>query len=394
MHNILWLDDFAQVNQDRPMNTENKSQKNKYTYDLKFFLNSFIHGDCINIMKQFPSNSVDMVFADPPYNLQINENLKRPNNTLVDGVNDNWDKFSSFQEYDDFSIAWLKESKRILKTNGSLWLIGSYHNIFRLGKIIQDLGFWILNDIVWIKSNPMPNFRGKRFTNAHETLIWCIPNKDQKTYTFNYQAMKALNEDLQMRSDWKLPICRGKERLTLNGKKAHTTQKPEALLSRLILASSNEGDLIVDPFSGTGTTAAAAKKLNRKFIGIEKNQNYINISNDRLKLINSYDSEALQTTKSLKTEPRVPFGWIVERGLINPGEIIFDYRRKYHAKVRVDGTLITTSLNTPIVGSIHKVGAEVQGAQACNGWTFWHFDAKDGPISINVLRQQLRAEMH
>lgn len=376
------------------MSSDNKTQTSKTNREFKFDMNSFVHGNCVEIMKKIPTASVDMIFADPPYNLQITENLLRPNNTIVDGVNDNWDKFSSFKEYDNFSLTWLKEVKRILKPNGSLWLIGSYHNIFRLGKILQDLGFWILNDVVWIKSNPMPNFRGKRFTNAHETLIWCIPNKERKDYTFNYQAMKALNEDLQMRSDWKLPICKGKERLTLNGKKAHTTQKPEALLSRIILASSNEGDLIVDPFSGTGTTAAAAKKLNRKFIGIEQKYEYIKISNQRLESIESYDSEALQTSKSLKTEPRIPFGWIVERGLINPGEVIFDYRRKYHAKVRVDGTLITTSLNKPIVGSIHKVGAEVQGAQACNGWTFWHFDAHDGPVSINVLRQQIRAEMH
>ena len=377
------------------MSSEKKIQKSKSNPDLKFQMNSFVHGNCIKIMSQIPAASVDMIFADPPYNLQITENLLRPNNTIVDGVNDSWDKFSSFKEYDNFSLSWLKEAKRILKPNGSLWLIGSYHNIFRLGKIIQDLEFWILNDIIWIKSNPMPNFRGKLFTNAHETLIWCIPNKQQKDYTFNYQAMKALNEDLQMRSDWKLPICRGKERLTINGKKAHTTQKPEALLSRIILACSNEGDLIVDPFSGTGTTAAAAKRLNRKFIGIEKKYEYIKISNQRLKSVSIYDSESLQTSKSQKTEPRIPFGWIVERGLINPGEIIFDHRRKYHAKVRVDGTLITTSLNKPIVGSIHKVGAEVQGAQACNGWTFWHFDdAHNGPVSINVLRQQIRAEMH
>ena len=345
-------------------------------------------------MRRIPKSSVDLIFADPPYNLQLSDSLSRPNNSLVNGVDEEWDQFASFAEYDTFSRDWLTEARRVLKKTGTLWVIGSYHNIFRLGTILQDLGFWVLNDVIWLKSNPMPNFRGRRFTNAHETLIWCSREKNQKKYTFNYQAMKALNDDLQMRSDWKIPLCRGKERLKINGEKAHATQKPEALLQRIILASTNQGELILDPFSGSGTTAAVAKKLNRNFLAIERDPKYIELSRQRLKSIKTHDSESLNITQPTRAQPRIPFGWIVERGLLEPGAIVFDYRRKYYAKVRADGTLVTTHLTTTVAGSIHKVGATVQGAPACNGWTFWHFDAKDGPVAIDVLRQRLRAEMH
>lgn len=358
----------------------------------KYIKNKIIHGNCIDILKNIESNSVDVVFADPPYNLQLQNPLNRPNNTSVDGVNDTWDKFDSFEKYDSFNHAWLYESRRVLKDTGTLWVIGSYHNVFRLGYILQNLGFWILNDIIWQKTNPMPNFRGKRFTNAHETLIWCSKDKNQKKYTFNYNAMKTLNDDLQMRSDWNIPLCRGNERIKVDGKKAHPTQKPEALLSRVILSSTKQEDLILDPFSGTGTTAAVAKKLNRNFIAIEKDLEYVKISRKRLIEIKSHDAEILNITPSKRTLPRIPFGSIVEQGLLKPGSIVFDFRRKYYAKVRADGSLISTKSSESIEGSIHKVGASLQGAPACNGWTFWHYETKNGPISIDTLRQKIRSE--
>lgn len=357
-------------------------------------LDRVIAGDCVQVMQQLASDSVDMVFADPPYNLQLSSDLRRPNNSTVKGVTESWDQFGSFEEYDNFSHAWLAEARRILKPTGTLWVIGSYHNIFRLGATLQDMGFWILNDVVWRKSNPMPNFRGRRFTNAHETLIWCAHSREQKRYTFNYQAMKALNDDMQMRSDWTIPLCRGKERLKIDGQKAHATQKPEALLHRIILAATNPGEIILDPFLGSGTTAAVAKKLDRRFIGIERDPNYVKLCEKRLADILVLDKEVIETTRSNRDEPRVPFGWVVERGLLEPGTLVFDNKRRYHAKVRADGTLTTDGLKGPVTGSIHKVGASVQGAPACNGWTFWHFETQDGPVAIDVLRQQLRANMH
>ena len=357
-------------------------------------LDKVITGDCVEVMRQLVSDSVDMVFADPPYNLQLSSGLRRPNNSAVNGVTESWDKFSSFEEYDTFSRKWLAEARRILKPTGTLWVIGSYHNIFRLGATLQDMGFWILNDVVWRKSNPMPNFRGRRFTNAHETLIWCTHSREQKRYTFNYHAMKALNDDMQMRSDWLIPLCRGKERLKINGEKAHATQKPEALLYRIILAATNPSEIILDPFLGSGTTAAVAKKLNRRFIGIERDPHYVALCEQRLADISTLDQDAIETTKSNRDAPRVPFGWVVERGLLEPGTLVFDHKRKYHAKVRADGTLTTDGLKGPVTGSIHKVGASVQGAPACNGWTFWYFETQDGPVAIDVLRQKLRANMH
>ena len=273
-------------------------------------------------------------------------------------------------------------------------MIGSYHNIYRLGATMQDLGFWFLNDIVWRKTNPMPNFKGTRFTNAHETLLWCAKSRDQKTYTFNYRAMKALNDDLQMRSDWSLPICTGRERLKVNGEKAHATQKPESLLYRVLLASTNVGDIVLDPFSGSGTTAAVAKKLGRRFIGIEREARYIAVANDRLRSVTPMSPRDLETTLSKRTMPRIPFGRVIERGLLDPGQVLFDSQRRYHARVRADGSLITDGGRAAVEGSIHQVGAAVQGAPACNGWTFWHFDAEGKAVSIDLLRQQLRAELH
>jgi len=346
-------------------------------------------GDCVEIMNGLEEASVDMVFADPPYYLQLAGDLMRPNNTRVDGVDDDWDRFDGFKAYDDFTHSWLKAAKRVLKPNGTLWVIGSYHNIFRVGVQLQDLGFWMLNDIIWRKTNPMPNFRGRRFTNAHETLIWCSRDKDSK-YLFNYEAMKNLNDDLQMRSDWVLPICTGSERLKLNGKKAHPTQKPESLLHRVILAATDVDDVILDPFFGSGTTGAVAKKLGRRIIGIERDKDYAGIAKERLKSTRVVSDPDLVSTPAKRKEARIPFGWLVERGLLKPGEVLHDERRRYKARVRADGTLISADVR----GSIHQVGAQVQKAPACNGWQFWCMEVKGELVPIDVLRQKLRAELH
>ncbi|MCK5556116.1 MAG: site-specific DNA-methyltransferase, partial [Alphaproteobacteria bacterium] len=296
--------------------------------------NRILSGSCIEVMKKLPSRSIDLIFADPPYNLQLQGKLHRPDNSKVNGVEDEWDKFSSFAAYDKFSKEWLLEARRLLKDDGAIWVIGSYHNIFRLGTLLQDLGFWILNDIVWRKTNPMPNFRGRRFTNAHETMIWASKSENSK-YRFNYDAMKALNEDLQMRSDWTIPLCTGGERLKkLDGKKAHPTQKPEALLHRVILSSTEIGDVVLDPFFGTGTTGAVAKKLGRDFIGIEKEREYIAFAKERLSAIKQGDDESLLKTIEKRSEPRVPFGQVVEQGMLTPGTVLFDHSRRFTARVR------------------------------------------------------------
>jgi len=339
-------------------------------------------------MRQMPPASVDLVFADPPYNLQLNADLRRPNNSVVDGVDDEWDKFADFATYDRFTSDWLSAARRVLKPDGSLWVIGSYHNIFRVGAILQDLGFWILNDVVWRKTNPMPNFRGRRFTNAHETLIWCSQSSEAR-YTFNYDTMKALNEDLQMRSDWLIPLCSGPERLKQDGKKAHPTQKPEALLHRVLMASSRPGDTVLDPFFGTGTTGAVAKRLGRRFIGLEREASYAAIARARIAEIEPLESGDMLSIVSKRTEPRVPFGSLVERGLVRPGEVMFDQSRRWSAKVRPDGTVISADAK----GSIHQVAAAVQGAPSCNGWSFWCVERNGQPIAIDLLRQQIRAEL-
>ncbi len=347
-------------------------------------------GDSVQVMSGMPDASVDLVFADPPYNLQLSGELRRPNNSKVEGVDDDWDRFDDFASYDEFTTAWLTQVRRVLKPRGGLWVIGSYHNIFRVGAILQDLGFWILNDVVWRKTNPMPNFRGKRFTNAHETLIWCTPSPNGKGYTFNYEAMKALNEDLQMRSDWLLPICTGGERIKQDGHKAHPTQKPEALLHRVLLASSNPGDLVLDPFFGTGTTGAVAKLLGRDFIGIDANPGYIDLARARIDAVTPLRDEDIDVTPSKRALPRIPFGWLVERGMLNPGALLYDARRRYAAQIRADGSVVADRSR----GSIHQVGAAVQGAPACNGWTFWCFEDRGQLIPIDLLRQKLRAELN
>jgi len=349
-----------------------------------------LRGDCIEVLKGLPDKSVDMVFADPPYNLQLGGDLLRPDNSKVDAVDDDWDKFDSFAAYDAFTRAWLGECRRVLKDEGSLWVIGSYHNIFRLGAAMQDLGFWVLNDIIWRKSNPMPNFKGTRFTNAHETLIWAAKSREQKRYTFNYDALKAFNEDTQMRSDWTLALCTGGERLKdENGDKAHPTQKPEALLHRVLLSASRVGDVVLDPFFGTGTTGAAAKRLGRHFIGIEREETYAKLAEQRIKAVIPAAPEDLVVTGSKKAEPKVPFGALVEAGLLAPGDKLYCPKGEREARVRADGSLVSGALT----GSIHKLGALLENAPACNGWTYWRFKTDTGLRPIDALRAEIRAGM-
>ncbi|MET0273345.1 MAG: site-specific DNA-methyltransferase [Phenylobacterium sp.] len=357
---------------------------------MGFPAETIILGDSLDELKKLPDGSVDLVFADPPYNLQLGGDLLRPDNSKVDAVDDDWDRFDSFETYDVFTKAWLKECRRVLKDDGALWVIGSYHNIFRVGATLQDLGFWILNDIVWRKANPMPNFKGTRFTNAHETLIWATKSRGGKRYTFNYDAMKMANDELQMRSDWSLPLCTGEERLKdAAGVKAHPTQKPEALLHRVILASTRPGDVILDPFFGTGTTGAAAKRLGRRFIGIEREPAYAELARDRIAKVLPVSPEDMVVTGSKKSEPRIPFGSIVEAGLLRPGDMLYCPKGRNSAKVRADGSLVLGDLH----GSIHKMGAMVQSAPACNGWTYWHFKSDAGLAPIDVLRAKVRSQL-
>jgi modification methylase len=351
---------------------------------------TIINGDCIAAMDTLPERSVDMIFADPPYNLQLEGELHRPNNTKVDAVDDEWDKFADFAAYDRFTEGWLKSARRILKDDGTIWVIGSYHNIFRVGTKLQDIGYWMLNDVIWRKTNPMPNFRGRRFTNAHETMIWCAKSKDTR-HAFNYEAMKALNDDLQMRSDWLLPICSGGERLKdSKGRKGHPTQKPEALLHRVILAATKPGDVVLDPFFGSGTTGAVAKRLGRRWIGIERDPAYIDLARKRIAAVQAVAERELLITPSKREEPRIPFGWLVERGLLEPGAVLTSFNGRWTAKVKADGTLISADHR----GSIHQVGAAVQGAPACNGWAFWCFKVDGKLVPIDTLRQQVRAELN
>ena len=339
-------------------------------------------------MARLPDASIDMIFADPPYNLQLGGDLFRPEGGRVDAVDDDWDKFDTFATYDAFTRAWLAEARRILKPDGTLWVIGSYHNIFRVGAALQDQGYWILNDIIWRKSNPMPNFRGTRFTNAHETLIWASRSEDSR-YTFNYRAMKALNDELQMRSDWVLPICAGGERVKDGGLKAHPTQKPEALLYRVLLACTNKGDVVLDPFFGTGTTGAVARRLGRQWIGIERESRYIRVARERIDSTLELDESAMKVMASRATQPKVPFGALIESGAIVPGALLTDSKRRWSARVLADASVEHDGQQ----GSIHKIGAAVQGAPACNGWTFWHVADGDALVPLDVLRQRyLRAQ--
>lgn len=354
--------------------------------------NSVMVGDCVKIMRSLPNESVDCVFADPPYNLQLKGELHRPNNSKVDAVDDHWDQFESLKIYDEFTRDWLGAAHNLLKPDGSIWVIGSYHNIFRLGSILQDMGFWILNDIIWRKSNPMPNFRGRRFCNAHETMIWAAKSQESK-YRFNYDAMKSLNEDKQMRSDWYLPLCTGEERLKdENGKKAHPTQKPESLLARVLMASTQKDDVVLDPFFGTGTTGAVAKKLGRKYIGIERENSYAKVAQKRIKAIKTLDQNLIKV-KEKREQPRVPFGWLIEKGLLKPGAVLSDAKKQHLVTVHADGSVMAQNRIDRVRGSIHKVGAALQNAPSCNGWTYWHYQDGKTHKPIDALREKIRSEM-
>ena len=348
------------------------------------FLNKIVNGNSLRILKTIPNKTFDLVFVDPPYNFQIGKKLKRPDDSRVSGVNDQWDQFKSFKDYDNFCKEWLSECKRILKDNGSIWVIGTYHNIFRLGYHIQNIGYWILNDVIWKKNNPMPNFKGTRFTNAHETLIWASKNKNSR-YTFNYQSLKCLNDDLQMRSDWTLPICNGSERIKKNGKKVHSTQKPESLLHRILLASTNKSDFVLDPFLGTGTSAVVAKKLGRNYFGVEKEKEYFKTAKKRLEKTISIEDHYLDTIKNNKSKPRIPFGSLVELGIVKPGMSVFDHNKSVSAKIMADGSIKYQNSE----GSIHKIAAKIIGAESCNGWTFWHYNKNGAILPIDHLRQRL-----
>ncbi len=352
--------------------------------------NQIIVADCVEALDRLPPKSADLVFADPPYNLQLQSALSRPDQSIVDGVEDDWDKFASFSGYDDFTRTWLSGVRRVMKDNATIFVIGSYHNIFRVGAILQDMGFWILNDIVWRKTNPMPNFRGRRFTNAHETLIWAAKSARCKNYCFNYELLKGGNDDCQVRSDWNLPICTGAERLKdRSGRKLHSTQKPEALLSRILLAASNPGDVVLDPFFGSGTTGAAAKKLGRAFIGIEREAAYAKAASKRIARVETLPGSAIAAVVQKRSEPRIPFSAIIEAGLIRAGDILVDQRRRFSALVRAEGTVALGSA----AGSIHRMGALAQGLPACNGWTFWHCQRNGKLEPIDALRSLYRARL-
>ena len=364
--------------------------KQKRAKNLDSYLNKIHVGDCVETMKSLPEASVDCIFADPPYNLQLGGDLHRPNNSKVDAVDNDWDQYESLQHYDDFTREWLSAARNALSDDGSIWVIGSYHNIFRLGYILQDMGFWVLNDVIWRKSNPMPNFRGRRFTNAHETMIWASKSKASK-YTFNYTSLKAMNDDLQMRSDWYLPLCTGGERLKgKDGKKAHPTQKPESLLYRILMASTKPDDVVLDPFFGTGTTGAVAKALGRDFIGIEREREYADHAQKRIDKIKRLDKNVLNL-QSKREAPRVPFGTLIERGLLKPGAILTDAKKRHQVKVQADGSVAAMNRIETMRGSIHKIGAAVQDAPSCNGWTYWHYQDGKSVKPIDELREKIRA---
>ena len=356
----------------------------------KISADKILVGDCLHHLAALPTDSVDLVFADPPYNLQLAGSLSRPDQSVVNGVDDAWDKFASFADYDRFTREWLQGVRRVMKRDATIFVIGSYHNIFRVGSLMQDLGFWILNDIVWRKANPMPNFRGRRFTNAHETLIWAARDASARAYTFNYEQLKAGNEDTQMRSDWLFPLCTGAERLKgADGRKTHPTQKPEALVARILNAATKPGDLVLDPFFGSGTTGAVARRLGRRFVGIERDDTYAAAARARVAAVTPLPAETLTQPLARREEPRVAFSAVVDAGIVQPGTMLVDERRRHHARVRADGTLALGE----IIGSIHKTGALAQGLPACNGWTFWHVEKDGALLPIDAMRQQMRKAM-
>lgn len=351
-----------------------------------FPINTVVQGDCIEHLKALPDNSADLIFADPPYNLQLSGDLYRPNQTKVDGVDDAWDKFDSVTAYDQFTEAWLRECLRVLKPTGSFWVIGTYHNIYRVGAIMQNLGFWFLNDVVWVKTNPMPNFKGTRFNNAHETLIWASKSKASR-YTFHYHSMKTMNDDLQMRSDWLIPICQGEERIRVNGEKAHSTQKPAELLYRIIISTSNPGDLVLDPFMGSGTTGAVAKRLGRRFLGFEREPFYVSVATERIAKVKPLEAPLLEY-RTEKKKPRVPFGNLIEKGYVRIGEPLYSRDRKVQALVQADASLVWNEE----CGSIHRISALALGKENNNGWSYWYVGREGRLQSIDELRHEYESK--
>lgn len=346
------------------------------------------HGDSIACMNKLPAKSVQLVFADPPYNLQLKQDLYRPNNTKVAGVDDEWDKFSSTSAYDDFTTAWLTACRRVMADDATIWVIGSYHNIFRVGRIMMDLGFWVLNDVQWYKTNPMPNFRGVRFTNATETLIWAKKSEQQKRYTFNHQVMKQLNGGKQMTSVWHIPLCTGRERIkNAQGQKAHSTQKPEELLRRVILSSSSEGDVVLDPFLGSGTTSAVAKQLNRKSIGIEQEKEYVEISKTRLRGIQPSAFKHLRVVEPAKqTAAKVTMQQLIWGDYLREKQRLYTKSKQHSAVVLADGSI----KNGVGKGSIHKVGALLKNTESCNGWLFWYCNQDGKMVPLDEYRKAYR----
>ncbi|EJB80414.1 type II m6A methylase [Helicobacter pylori Hp H-6] len=349
---------------------------------LKENLNAIIEGDCLERLKDFPNKSVDFIFADPPYFMQTEGELKRFEGTKFQGVEDHWDKFGSFEEYDTFCLGWLKECQRILKDNGSICVIGSFQNIFRIGFHLQNLGFWILNDIIWHKSNPVPNFAGKRLCNAHETLIWCAKHKNSKV-TFNYKTMKYLNNDKQEKSVWQIPICMGNERLKdAQGKKVHSTQKPEALLKKIILSATKPKDIVLDPFFGTGTTGAVAKSMNRYFIGIEKDSFYIKEAIKRLN--NARDKSDFITNLELETKPpKIPMRLLISKQLLKIGDFLYSSNKEKICQVLENGQVRD---NENYETSIHKMSAKYLNKTNHNGWKFFYAYYQNQFLLLDELR--------
>ena len=362
-------------------------------YDIMYIqmreiLNTILQGDCITRMRAMPDASVDAVFCDPPYMLQLGaKTLYRPEDqTEARAVRDAWDSFESGAEYEKFTRDYLAECMRVLKPTGAMWVIGSYHNIYKIGQIMQEMGFWILNDILWVKTNPMPNFRGTRFTNAHETLIWATPVKTGK-YTFNYDTLKKYNGGKQMRSDWHIDICLGAERIKgADGKSLHSTQKPAELLRRVILSSTRAGDVILDPFFGTGTTGAVARELSRNFIGIEMDENYINAARARIENVTPVDLSEIEVPAK-REEIKIAFRELIEARLLYVGQTLVGARGD-RVMITKDAQLAHTTLGK---ASIHVMAAKIQNAAAFNGWDYWRAEKKDGTlVSIDEVRKYAR----
>ncbi|NLX10136.1 MAG: site-specific DNA-methyltransferase [Chloroflexi bacterium] len=350
------------------------------------------HGDCLEILPTLPPGSVDLVFADPPYNLQLERELWRPNLTKVDAVDDTWDQFDGLHAYDAFTRAWLAAVRAVMKDTATIWISGTYHNIFRVGAMMQDLGFWILNTVTWFKPNAMPNFRGTRLKNDVEFVIWAKRGK-QGRYTFNHHPMKRYNASKQLGCVWEIPVCTGPERLRdANGQRLHSTQKPEELLRRIILASSQPGDVVLDPFLGSGTTAAVARLLRRRWIGIEREARYVEAARQRVEAVQPLEPDDPLLAAFVPSRPvRVPFRALIERGYLQPGQPIYLDQPPHTGIVLANGQVQVDHL----IGSIHQLGARLKNAPSCNGWTHWYYhdEATGQRHMLDHLREQVRQSL-